>query len=203
MDGSLDYNCEELDKNLSECILDVIEDANKKDESSEEEMLKMLNLYEEKEDHNKSKDINNIFLFDDEERVLIKNTIEDLFKELNYNYICLSKVLGRIFTLNESIASKYKLNELNIKNYLEYNYDYYITDKFVGKDVIKNERTIITEYFKNADTVTKKDLMEFFEKIGYKNTQSYNKYYSSLSLLGFIMISEEAIISTGATAPVV
>ena len=124
----------------------------------------------------------------------INTIIRSLFEESGYNITTLGKVLGRLYALDEKIIKKYNLDDKNIKNFIEKNFDYYANDIFISTETPKNINNIIYDNFKDKATVSKEDISSFFDKIGFRNNQSYNKYYKLFLDNDYIRISDDLLI---------
>ena len=163
------YQCEDIDDILG--LMDVQELSNNKTVKKEESI-------------------------DTNDKDLINTIIRSLFEESGYNITTLEKVLGRLYTLDEKIIKKYNLDEKNIKNFIVKNFDYYVNEIFISTEILKNINSIIYDNFKDKKTVSKEDISSFFNKIGFKNNQSYNKYYKLFLNNDYIRISDDLLIKS-------
>ncbi len=126
----------------------------------------------------------------------IKVIIEDLFNEINFDTVCLRKLIGRLYALEEPLMEKYGLKETNIGKFIREHFNYYVNDFYISKIPIRNIGQMISSKFNGKALITKEDISDFFNQIGYDNHKPYNTYFGYLTYFGYVQISEDAIIKT-------
>ena len=124
----------------------------------------------------------------------IKSIIESTFEDIGINAITTTKLLGRIYALDEELIKKYNFDEISIMNFIKKNYEYYVNGNFISKSNIKSIHEIVITQLSSKEQIKHNDISKLFDKIGYENHKSYSVYFNDLINIGFVSINKEELL---------